>query len=87
LCVTRCRRDEREKAQLVLCIYSILQKMSMGSISDISVSICIEKSVFRCLFKDYIRKMYILYIKFNPPKCPVGVTVLHAVLAGVNVKP
>lgn len=42
---TRCRREECEKAQQV-SVDSILWEMSMGIVSDISVSIHIEKSIF-----------------------------------------
>jgi len=43
LCVTRSRRDERKKAQLV---YLFCGKLVLESASDISVLICIEKSIF-----------------------------------------
>lgn len=42
---TRCRREECEKVQQV-SVDSILWEMSMGIVSDVSVSIHVEKFLF-----------------------------------------
>jgi len=60
----------------------ILHEISIGNVSDLSVIICIIKSLlhkiyyFRCFFKTLQLKNLIIY-KFNIPKWLVGLNTLH----------